>query len=128
MSTERMTSPDKPDAVLEVVGVSKQFTGVRALQDVSLALRPGEVHALIGENGAGKSTLIKVATGVYTADSGEIRLNGRPVTFGSPLAAQHAGISTIYQEINLVPLMSVARNLYPQPRAAAVRHHRLGRG
>jgi ribose transport system ATP-binding protein len=85
---------------------------VRALDDVSLSLRPGEVHALVGENGAGKSTLIKVATGVYTADSGEIRLAGRPVHFPSPLAAQQAGISTIYQEINLVPLMSVARNLF----------------
>jgi galactofuranose transport system ATP-binding protein len=100
------------EPILEIVGVSKQFTGVRALDDVSLSLRPGEVHALVGENGAGKSTLIKVATGVYTADSGEIRLAGRPVHFPSPLAAQHAGISTIYQEINLVPLMSVARNLF----------------
>ncbi len=103
---------DQPDPVLEIVGVCKQFTGVHALRDVSMTLRAGQVHALIGENGAGKSTLIKVATGAYTADSGEIRLNGRLVTFGSPLAAQHAGISTIYQEINLVPLMSVARNLY----------------
>jgi galactofuranose transport system ATP-binding protein len=102
----------QPDTVLEIVGVSKQFTGVHALRDVSMTLRAGQVHALIGENGAGKSTLIKVATGAYTADSGEIRLNGRPVTFNSPLAAQHAGISTIYQEINLVPLMSVARNLF----------------
>ena len=100
------------DTVLEIVGVSKQFTGVHALRDVSMTLQAGQVHALIGENGAGKSTLIKVATGAYTADSGEIRLNGRPVTFNSPLAAQHAGISTIYQEINLVPLMSVARNLF----------------
>ncbi len=98
--------------MLEVVGVSKQFTGVQALDDVSITLRPGEVHALVGENGAGKSTLIKVATGVYTADAGEIRLAGRPVHFASPLAAQQAGISTIYQEINLVPLMSVARNLF----------------
>jgi galactofuranose transport system ATP-binding protein len=100
------------DAVLEVVGVSKQFLGVQALDDVSLTLRPGEVHALVGENGAGKSTLIKVATGVYTADKGEVRMSGRPVSFGSPLAAQHAGVSTIYQEVNLVPLMSVARNLF----------------
>jgi monosaccharide-transporting ATPase len=107
-----MTVTEQSDSVLEIVGVSKHFTGVRALHDVSLSLRAGEVHALIGENGAGKSTLIKVATGVYRADSGVIRLHGRPVSFPSPLAAQHAGISTIYQEINLVPLMSVARNLF----------------
>lgn len=98
--------------VLDIVGVSKQFVGVRALDDVSMSLRPGEVHALVGENGAGKSTLIKVATGVYTADSGEVRVQGRPVHFSSPLAAQEAGISTIYQEVNLIPLMSVARNLF----------------
>ena len=103
---------ESSETVLEIVGVSKQFVGVRALDDVSLSLRPGEVHALVGENGAGKSTLIKVATGVYSADSGEIRLRGEPVRFDSPLAAQQAGISTIYQEINLVPLMSVARNLF----------------
>ncbi len=107
-----MSEPDRSDSVLDVVGVSKHFTGVRALQDVSLRLHPGEVHALVGENGAGKSTLIKVATGVYVADAGEIRMEGEPVTFPSPLAAQDAGISTIYQEVNLVPLMSVARNLF----------------
>jgi len=85
---------------------------VRALRGVDFAVRPGEVHALIGENGAGKSTLIKVITGVYQVDGGEVRLDGRPVDFASPLEAQEAGISTIYQEINLVPLMSVARNLF----------------
>jgi galactofuranose transport system ATP-binding protein len=107
-----MTAPDGAQNVLDIVEVSKSFTGVQALQDVSLSLRAGEVHALVGENGAGKSTLIKVATGVYEADSGEIRMDGRRVHFPSPLAAQLAGISTIYQEINLVPLMSVARNLF----------------
>lgn len=104
--------PSASDSVLQLVGVSKQFPGVRALRDVSFDLRPGEVHALVGENGAGKSTLIKVATGVYQADAGEVRYQGRSVSFSSPLAAQEAGISTIYQEVNLVPLMSVARNLY----------------
>jgi galactofuranose transport system ATP-binding protein len=98
--------------VLEVAGVSKSFPGVRALRDVSFTLQPGEVHALVGENGAGKSTLIKVMTGVYRADSGDVRLDGRPVHFGSPLEAQEGGVSTIYQEVNLVPLMSVARNLF----------------
>ena len=98
--------------VLEVTGANKSFAGVRALRDVGFGLLPGEVHALIGENGAGKSTLIKVMTGVYRPDSGSVLLGGRPAAFGTPLEAQSAGISTIYQEVNLVPLMSVARNLY----------------
>ncbi|MDG6102281.1 sugar ABC transporter ATP-binding protein [Dactylosporangium aurantiacum] len=105
-----MSAPDAP--LLEVAGVSKQFPGVRALDDVSFTLRAGEVHALVGENGAGKSTLIKVLTGVYRPDGGDLRHLGRPVTFDGPLDAQAAGISTIYQEVNLVPLMSVARNLF----------------
>ncbi|SHG99079.1 monosaccharide ABC transporter ATP-binding protein, CUT2 family [Jatrophihabitans endophyticus] len=98
--------------VLEVVDVDKQFGGVHALRGVSFALRPGEAHALVGENGAGKSTLIKVMTGVYSPDGGAVRYAGNEVAFGSPLEAQDAGISTIYQEVNLVPLMSVARNLF----------------
>jgi ribose transport system ATP-binding protein len=105
--------PDpRGDFVLEVTGVNKNFAGVHALRDVDFALRPAEVHALIGENGAGKSTLIKVMTGVHRPDSGTVRLAGRPRAFRNPLEAQAAGISTIYQEVNLVPLMSVARNLY----------------
>ncbi|WP_433789369.1 sugar ABC transporter ATP-binding protein [Actinoplanes sp. CA-252034] len=98
--------------LLEVAGVSKSFPGVRALDDVSFTLRPGEVHALVGENGAGKSTLIKVLTGVYQPDTGELRHQGRPVSFAAPMDAQRAGISTIYQEVNLIPLMSVAQNLF----------------
>ncbi len=105
-----MTDAGAP--ILEVVGASKRFPGVLALADVSFALAPGEVHALVGENGAGKSTLIKLLTGVYSPDSGEIRYAGEPVSFARPLDAQAAGISTIYQEVNLIPLMSVARNLY----------------
>jgi ribose transport system ATP-binding protein len=106
--------------MLEVSRVSKTFPGVRALDQVSFALQPGEVHALVGENGAGKSTLIKVLTGVYRPDSGELRYAGEPVQFGSPMDAQRAGISTIYQEVNLVPLMSVAHNLFlgREPRSA----------
>ena len=105
---------DEPDAepILETVEVSKHFLGVRALDKVSFALRPGEVHALIGENGAGKSTLIKVLTGVYQPDAGQLRHRGRPAAFARPVAAQHAGISTIYQEVNLIPLMSIARNMF----------------
>jgi ribose transport system ATP-binding protein len=100
------------DSVLEVSGVHKSFAGVHALRDVDFALRPAEVHALIGENGAGKSTLIKVVTGVYRPDRGRVVLDGRERDFRNPLEAQAAGISTIYQEVNLVPLMSVARNLF----------------
>ncbi|MEV0389283.1 sugar ABC transporter ATP-binding protein [Nonomuraea sp. NPDC050643] len=99
------------EPVLEAKGISKRFPGVLALDGVSLALRPGEVHALVGENGAGKSTLIKVFTGVYQPDGGELRYRGAAAAFGTPMEAQHAGISTIYQEVNLVPMMSVARNL-----------------
>ncbi|WP_098897000.1 sugar ABC transporter ATP-binding protein [Streptomyces sp. st77] len=102
----------EPAPVLEARSVSKRFPGVVALDDVSFALRAGEVHALVGENGAGKSTLIKVLTGVYQSDGGEVRVSGEPVRFARPFEAQQAGISTIYQEVNLVPLMSVARNIF----------------
>nr|WP_033274435.1 sugar ABC transporter ATP-binding protein [Actinospica acidiphila] len=101
-----------PAEVLAVRGLSKTFPGVRALDDVDLTLHAGEVHALIGENGAGKSTLIKLLTGVYRPDAGDIVFQGRPVSFATPLEAQKAGISTIYQEVNLIPLLSVARNLF----------------
>jgi ribose transport system ATP-binding protein len=105
--------PDpRSDSVLEVAGVNKSFAGVHALRDVDFSLRPAEVHALIGENGAGKSTLIKVMTGVHRPDAGTVELAGRAREFRNPLEAQAAGISTIYQEVNLVPLMSVARNLF----------------
>ncbi len=108
--------------VLEVRGVDKHFPGVHALRAVDFELRAGEVHALVGENGAGKSTLIKVMTGVYNADGGDVRFNGQNVSFASPLAAQAAGISTIYQEVNLIPLMSVAENLFlnREPRRAGL--------
>jgi simple sugar transport system ATP-binding protein len=99
-------------AVLELAGIHKQFNGVPALRDVALALRPGEIHALMGQNGAGKSTLIKVLTGVYTADRGEMRLAGQPIRPASPLEAQRLGISTVYQEVNLCPNLSVAENIF----------------
>ncbi|MDI6100783.1 sugar ABC transporter ATP-binding protein [Actinoplanes sp. NEAU-A12] len=102
-----MTTP-----AIDVRSVSKHFAGVRALTGVCLDLRPGEVHALVGENGAGKSTLIKLVTGVYRPDGGEVRYLGEPVAFAHPRDAQAAGISTIYQEVNLVPMRSVAGNLY----------------
>lgn len=105
-----MTAEQPP--ILAVENVSKRFAGVLALDRVSVALVPGEVHALVGENGAGKSTLIKVLTGVHQPDEGRILYRGEDVTFARPLDAQAVGISTIYQEVNLVPLLSVARNLF----------------
>ena len=110
-----MPEPDHDPAaapILQVSGLDKSFAGVHALRGVDFTLLPGEVHALIGENGAGKSTLIKVVTGVYRPDAGAVHFAGRPASFRNPLEAQAAGLSTIYQEVNLVPLMSVARNLY----------------
>src|SRR3954467_4970494 len=93
-------------------GITKQFLGVPALREAHLEVARGEVHALIGQNGAGKSTLIKVLTGVYSKDSGRIEFDGGEVTFPSPHAAQLAGLSTIYQEVNLVPFRSVAENVF----------------
>ncbi|GAA3446009.1 sugar ABC transporter ATP-binding protein [Planomonospora venezuelensis] len=102
---------DAPAPILRMRGICKEFPGVRALGDVDFRLLPGEVHALMGENGAGKSTLIKVLTGVHAVDGGEITLDGSPVSFTGPLAAQQAGISTVYQEVNLCPNLSVAENI-----------------
>ncbi|WP_214109551.1 sugar ABC transporter ATP-binding protein [Acrocarpospora catenulata] len=103
---------ETPTPILRMSGIEKQFPGVKALDGVDFRLMPGEVHALMGENGAGKSTLIKVLTGVYDIDGGTIELDGRRVDFASPLAAQHAGISTVYQEVNLCPNLSVAENIF----------------
>ncbi len=97
--------------LLELRDIGKSFPGVRALAGVDFTVRAGEIHALLGENGAGKSTLIKVLTGVYQADAGEIRLAGQRVQPGSPKDAERLGISTVYQEVNLVPSLSVAENI-----------------
>lgn len=102
----------EPLPVLEMTGIVKEFPGVRALSGVDFRLHPGEIHALLGENGAGKSTLIKVLTGVHTLDGGTITLDGTPVRFAGPLQAQQAGISTVYQEVNLCPNLSVAENIF----------------
>src|SRR3712207_5238449 len=98
--------------VLEVVGLEKSFPGVRALADVRFDVRAGEVHALLGENGAGKSTLIKIVSGVYRPDAGEIRIDGREVRFAGPQEAQGAGIATVYQELLLFPDLTVAENVF----------------
>lgn len=102
-----MSSP-----ILTMTGISKAFTGVQALQGVNLQLRAGEVHALMGENGAGKSTLMKVLLGVHQADEGYITYQGKNVEFSSVLDAQNAGISMIFQELNLIPHLSVAENIF----------------
>ncbi len=96
---------------IELIGVSKTFPGVQALEKVDFHLNAGEVQALLGENGAGKSTLIKIMTGALRRDAGEIRLDGRPVEISSTGEGQALGISTVYQEVNLIPTMSVTENL-----------------
>jgi simple sugar transport system ATP-binding protein len=103
---------DNEDLVLALRGVVKTFPGVKALNGVDFNLRHGEIHALLGENGAGKSTLIKVMTGVYGRDGGDILLEGESIHPNGPGDAQARGISTVYQEVNLVPNLSVAQNLF----------------
>jgi rhamnose transport system ATP-binding protein len=98
--------------LLEVSGVSKSFGPVKVLKEISFDVRPGEVHALLGENGAGKSTLIKIVAGVINADEGEVRLDGKAVRFSSPREAAAHGIATVYQELLLFPDLSVAENIY----------------
>ncbi|WEK54204.1 MAG: sugar ABC transporter ATP-binding protein [Candidatus Cohnella colombiensis] len=98
--------------ILQMKGIHKRFLGVHALKGVDFRLFPGEVHALMGENGAGKSTLIKVLTGVYSYDEGSAELEGNRLSIVSPFEAQEAGISTVYQEVNLCPNLSVAENIF----------------
>ncbi|MGC4001151.1 MAG: sugar ABC transporter ATP-binding protein [Anaeromyxobacter sp.] len=98
--------------ILSMEGISKKFPGVQALSGVNFRLFPGEVHAIMGQNGAGKSTLIRVLTGVYPADAGRIMLEGHRIVPSSPLDAQKLGISTVYQEVNLCPNLSVAENVF----------------
>ena len=105
-----MTAVTRP--VLEVTGIHMQFPGVKALTNAGLRLFPGEVHTLMGQNGAGKSTLIKVLTGVYQPDDGSIVLDGRAIHPRSTQDAQNLGISTVYQEVNLCPNLSVAENIF----------------
>lgn len=103
--------PAAPAPVVEMRGISIGFPGVKALDGVDFRMFPGEVHSLMGENGAGKSTLIKALTGVYGIDAGTITLAGEQVSFSGPAQAQAAGISTVYQEVNLLPNLSVAENI-----------------
>ena len=98
--------------ILTMKGITKTFPGVKALSNVDFKLCKGDIHALMGENGAGKSTLIKVLTGIYPFDAGEITMDGRPMVNRSPQDAQNNGISTVYQEVNLCPNLTVAENLF----------------
>jgi len=117
--------------LLEVRNVSKVFPGVVALDDVSLRLKRGTVHALIGENGAGKSTLMKIIAGIYTPDAGELCLRGRTVHLSSPREALQNGIAMIHQELNLMPSMSVAENIWigrePVNACGVISHRELRR-
>lgn len=98
--------------LLEMKDIGKTFPGVKALEGVNLTVREGQVHALLGENGAGKSTLIKILSGAYSKDEGQIFWEGQPVDIKSPQDAQHLGISTIYQEFNMAPHLTVAENIF----------------
>jgi len=98
--------------LLEMKGIGKSFPGVKALEGVSLTIKGGQVHALLGENGAGKSTLIKILSGAYSRDEGEIFWEGQPIEIKGPQDAQQLGISTIYQEFNLAPHLTIAENIF----------------
>src|ERR1022692_927677 len=99
-------------ALVEMRKVSKHFGGVHALQEVTLAVFPGEVTCVLGDNGAGKSTLIKILSGVFPPDQGEFLINGEPVLMSGPRAARSHGIATVFQDLATVPLMSVWRNFF----------------
>ena len=120
MSDETPTPPTPPTSdaqpadrcLLEARAVSKYFGSVNALQDVTLDVNAGEVTCVLGDNGAGKSTLIKILSGVYAPDEGEVLLDGEPVTFSGPRDARSNGIATVFQDLATVPLMSVWRNFF----------------
>lgn len=105
-------SSKNPAPLLEMHAINKRFPGVVALSDVDLEVRKGEVHGLVGENGAGKSTLMKIISGVYKRDSGDVLFKGQPVNFTTPRQAQIAGITTIYQELNQIPQLTVTENVF----------------
>src|SRR5512136_2970649 len=109
------------ESILRMTNISKSFAGVQALRGVHLELRPGEVHALLGENGAGKSTLVKVITGVHQPDTGEIYLDDRQIHVADPREATALGISAIYQELSTFPDLDIAENIFigRQPTAAS---------
>jgi simple sugar transport system ATP-binding protein len=97
---------------MELRGVTKRFGSVIALRNVDIAVQAGEVHCLLGDNGAGKSTLIKILSGVHKPTEGEIRIDGKPATFRTPRDAQELGIATVFQDLGMIPLMSISRNFF----------------
>jgi inositol transport system ATP-binding protein len=130
-AADRSAAAAHAGALLEVAGVRKEFPGVLALDDVSFRLKAGSVHALMGENGAGKSTLMKIIAGIYQPDSGTFRLRGQDIRLQSPLDALENGIAMIHQELNLMPFMTVAENIWirrePTTRLGFVDHAELHR-
>ena len=98
--------------LLEIKNISKEFPGVKALDNVSFYLKRGEIHALVGENGAGKSTLMKILAGIYNPDSGEIIYDGQPFTPKKPVDALNKGVAMVHQELDLVPEMTVCDNVF----------------
>ena len=98
--------------ILDMIDIEKHFGSVVALAGVSVSIHAGEVHCLLGDNGAGKSTFIKTMSGVHKPSKGEIRINGKPVAFGGPRHALDEGIATVYQDLAMIPLMSVTRNFF----------------
>ena len=98
--------------VLEMTDVCKSFPGVKALDHAQLRLRPGKVHALMGENGAGKSTLMKCMFGIYKMDEGQIKIDGQPVTIHDPMDALHKGIAMVHQELQPIPARTVGENIF----------------
>jgi ribose transport system ATP-binding protein len=100
------------ELLVEMAGITKDFPGVHALAEATFELRGGEVHALVGENGAGKSTLMKILAGIYQPDAGVIRFRGDEVQLANPRAARDLGISMIHQELNLMPHLTVAQNIF----------------
>ena len=103
--------PPNSTHIVEISGITKRFPGVLALDKVSLGVRPGEVHAVVGENGAGKSTLMNIMAGDLQPTEGELRIDGKPVRFRSALDSRAAGIVVVYQELALCPTLSVAENI-----------------
>jgi simple sugar transport system ATP-binding protein len=108
--TSGSTGSDEP--LLEIRGAAKYFGSVISLKDISTTVRAGQVTCVLGDNGAGKSTLIKLLSGVYQPDEGELRMDGKPVTFGSPRQALDAGIATVFQDLAMIPLMAIWRNFF----------------
>src|SRR3954471_22417057 len=116
-TSKRATANGGPPAsngetLLEARDISKYFGAVVALEGVSLEVRAGEINCLLGDNGAGKSTLIKTLSGVYPPDAGTLAVDGAPVQFSSPRDALNAGIATVYQDLSVMPLMSISRNFF----------------